>query len=421
MTTPPEVVITGLGVVSPLGIGREAFWSALLAGQSAVDWIAEYRADDLPFRFGSRVQGFDAKQYVQPRKTIKVMCVEIQQAYAAAQLAMQDANLAKGTIDPDRIGVVLGSEMLFGELPEVQDVIRGCIVDGKFDADRWGVLAFKDQYPLWMLKYLPNMAACHISIALDARGPNNSIVQGGASSLLAIIEAVKVIERGQADAMLTGGSGSAVATSCLPFRGWDQLSKWSGEPSGASRPFDAKRCGIVVGEGAGTMVLETRASAEKRGAKILARILGMSRTFEPPQPGKPMTGSAIERSITGALTAAGLKAADVGHVNANGDGSIADDVVEAQAIRRTLGDVPVTAIKSYAGDLGAGSGAVEFLASVLAVAEGRVPHTLNYETPDPACPVNVIHDGPRATDNRAAIALNQSSTGQAAAVVVGPP
>jgi 3-oxoacyl-[acyl-carrier-protein] synthase II len=134
-----------------------------------------------------------------------------------------------------------------------------------------------------------------------------------------------------------------------------------------------------------------------------------------------MTGSAIERSIAGALAAAGLKASDSGHVNANGDGSIAGDSVEAQAIRRTLGDVPVTAIKSYFGDLGAGSGAVEFLASILAVAEGRVPHTLNYETPDPACPVNVIHEGPRATNNRVAIALNQSSTGQAAAVVVGPP
>jgi 3-oxoacyl-[acyl-carrier-protein] synthase II len=421
MPTPPEVVITGLGVVSPIGIGREAFWSALLAGTSGIDSLAEFQPSDLPFRFGARVRGFDAKQYVQPRKTIKVMCVEIQQAYAAAQLAMQDAGLAKGTINPDRLGVVLGSEMLFGELPEVQDVIRGCIEDGQFVFDRWGVQAFKDQYPLWMLKYLPNMAACHISIALDARGPNNSIVQGGASSLLAVVEAVKVIERGQADAMLTGGSGSLVATSCLPFRGWEHLSKWNGTPAGASRPFDAQRSGIVPGEGAATLVLETRASAEKRGATILARIAGTARTFEAPRPGQAITGSAIERSITGALAAASLTAADVGHVNANGDGSVAADAVEAQAIHRVLGNVPVTAPKSYFGDLGAGSGAVELLASVLASADGRVPPTLNYDTPDPACPVNVIRGQPLATENRVGVVLSQSNTGQAAAVVVCAP
>jgi 3-oxoacyl-[acyl-carrier-protein] synthase II len=421
MPTPPEVVITGLGVVSPLGIGREAFWSAMLAGTSGIDWLAEFQPSDLPFRFGARVKGFDAKQYVQPRKTIKVMCVEIQQAYAAAQLAMQDAGLAKGTIDPDRIGVVLGSEMLFGELPEVQDVIRSCMEDGEFNFDRWGVQAFKDQYPLWMLKYLPNMAACHISIALDARGPNNSIVEGGASSLLAVIEAVKVIERGQADAMLAGGGGSLVATSCTPFRGWEQLSKWAGPPAGASRPFDAQRTGIVPGEGAATLVLETRSSAEKRGAKILARIAGTARTFEPTPAGKALTGSAIQRSITGALQAASLQPADVGHVNANGEGSITADAVEAQAIHRVLGDVPVTAIKSYFGDLGAGSGAVELLASVLAISEGCVPPTLNYETADPACPVNVIHGQPLATDKRVAVALNQSNTGQAAAVVLCAP
>src|SRR5688572_13985936 len=245
MPSPRDVVITGLGVVSPLGIGREALWAALDSGQSGVDWLPEYQGSELPFRMGARVKGFDARQFVQPRKTIKVMCAEIQYAYAAAMLAMDDAGLAKGAVEPDRLGVVLGSEMLFGELDEVQDVFRNCAEGGRFVYDRWGVQAFKDQYPLWMLKYLPNMAACHISIVHDARGPNNSIVQGGASSLLAVIEATTVIERGLADAMLAGGSGSLVQSSCLPFRGWDHLSNWQGAPAEAARPFDARRAGLV--------------------------------------------------------------------------------------------------------------------------------------------------------------------------------
>src|SRR5688572_17060029 len=197
-----EVVITGLGVVCPLGVGQEAYWSALTAGQSGVGWLSETRDSDSPFRFASRIKDFDAKLFVQPRKTIKVMCLEIQAAYAAAALAMQHSRLAKGDIDPDRLGVILGSEMLYGDMDELEEVYRHCSPDGKFHDELWATYAFKDLFPLWMLKYLPNMAACHISIAHDARGPNNSIVEGGASSLLAIGEAAGVIERGHADAML---------------------------------------------------------------------------------------------------------------------------------------------------------------------------------------------------------------------------
>src|SRR5688500_7960433 len=141
MSPRADVVITGVGVVSPIGIGREAFWQSLAAGASGVDWLPEFRDSELPFRFGGRVKGFDPKLFVQPRKTIKVMCAEIQYAYAAAGMAMEDAGLAKGAVDPDRLGVVLGSEMLFGELEEVQDVFRNCAEDGQFVYDRWGVQA----------------------------------------------------------------------------------------------------------------------------------------------------------------------------------------------------------------------------------------------------------------------------------------
>jgi len=421
MPAPYDVVITGLGLVTPLGIGHEAFWAALESGQSGIDILPEFVGTELPFRFGARIKGFDAKQYVQPRKTIKVMCGEIQASYAAATLAMQDAGLEKGAVEPERLGVVLGSEMLFGEIEEVAGVYRRCADNGQFKFSNWGGFVFKDLYPLWMLKYLPNMAACHISIAHDARGPNNSIVQGGASSLLAIGEAMMVLARGHADAMIAGGSGANVSFNSLPFRGWEQLSKWHGEPAGASRPFDAQRSGVVPGEGSGALVLETRAHAERRGAKILARLAGFASRCEPVQSGRPAQGAAIRQSIEAALAAAEMKPADIGHVNAHGEGSIEQDRIEAQAIRATLGDVPVTALKSYFGDLGSGSGAVELAASVLALIHGRVPPTLNYESPDPACPINVIHGGPLVGAKPTALILNQSTTGQAAAIVLTEP
>jgi len=421
MPAPHDVVITGLGLVTPLGVGRDPFWDALEAGRSGVELLPEFVGTVMPFRFGARLKGFDARQYVQPRKTIKVMCGEIQAGYSAAMLAMQDAGLEKGAVDPDRLGVVLGSEVLYGEIEEISAVYRRCAENGQFEFSRWGGFVFKDLYPLWMLKYLPNMAACHISIAHDARGPNNSIVQGGASSLLAIGEAMMVIQRGLADAMIAGGSGANVSFNSLPFRGWEHLSKWQGEPAGASRPFDAQRSGTVPGEGSGAFVLETRAHAERRGATILVRLAGFACRFEAMQPGRPAQGTAIRQSIQAALASAGLNPADIGHVNAHGNSGVQHDRLEAQAIRATVGDTPVTALKSYFGDLGSGSGAVEMAASVLALVHGRVPATLNYDTPDPTCPVNVIHGSPLTGARPAALVLNQSDTGQAAAIVLTAP
>jgi 3-oxoacyl-[acyl-carrier-protein] synthase II len=419
MSQPREVVITGLGVVCPLGVGCAAYWAALEAGQSGIDWLPETRGVETPFRYGARIKDFDPKLFVQPRKTIKVMCLEIQAAYAAASMAIEQAGLAKEDVAPERLGVVLGSEMLYGDVEELGEVYRHCEVDGKFQPELWGDFAFKDLFPLWMLKYLPNMAACHISIAHDARGPNNSIVEGGASSLLAVSEAAAVIERGHADAMLAGGSGSAASFSCLPFRGWSQMSRWQGEPTAASRPFDKQHSGLVPGEGAGVLLLEARESAELRGAKILARIAGYASRFEPPGgTWEKRSGRVITQSMEAALEAAKMQSADIGHVNAHGDSTIEQDRLEAQAINATLGDVPVIALKSYFGDLAAGSGAVELIGSVLALTNGRLPPTLNYEQPDPECPVNVVHGNPQRIDNTAALVLNQSNTGQAAAVVV---
>ena len=416
-----EVVVTGLGAVCPLGVGREAVWTSLAAGKSGVRPIAEFAGTEIPFRYGGKIEGFEPKEYVQPRKTLKVMSNEIQAAYSAAMLALQDAGLAKESVAPERLGVVLGSEMLYGELPELADAYRQCIVDGVFRQELWAENAMKNLFPLWMLKYLPNMAACHIGIASDAHGPNNSVVEGGVSSLLALLEASQVISRGHADVMICGGCGSTLTLGAIPFRGDDHLTKWRGSAEETPRPFDARRDGTVLGEGSGMYLLEAREHAEARGAKILARLLGGSQLFEPLFEGQAQRGTAIAGSITAALGQANLQPRDIGFVSANASGSVSGDAVEAQAIERTLGKVPVTAFKSYYGDIGAGSGSVEVVASILALQNGQIPMTRNYAQPDKACPVNVVQGEAEPLKIGSVMALSQSTTGHASAVIFGAP
>lgn len=413
-----EVVITGLGLVTPIGTGQEAYWGSLLEGRSGIAPLTHAVGTDLPVQFGGQLKDFDAKQFVKPRKSLKVMCHEIQVGYSASMLAVDQAGLKAGDVPPDRIGVVFGSEMFSCDVDELADAYRKCVVDGQIRPELWGDGAMSDLYPLWMLKYLPNMVGCHAAIALDARGPNNTITLDEVSGLLAVIEAGCAVQRGAADVMLAGGVGTRVNLTRMLYRGARDWSHRHDDPAGACRPFDADRDGGVIGEGAGVLVLERREFAEARGARILARLGGFGRGFESPNTGRPLTGDAIRHSIRTALRQSELTAEDIGHVNAHGESTIDHDRIEAQAIRDCLGDVPVTAPKSYFGSLGAGSGVVEMAASVLAVAEGIVPPTLNYSRPDPRCPVQVIHGQPQKVQNRTALILNQSETGQTAALII---
>ncbi len=262
-----EVVITGLGVVSPIGIGTDPFWTSLCEGRSGVQPIRSFDASPMPVAFGAELKGFDPKLYVKPRKALKVMCRELQTAYAAASLAVEQAGLTAGTITPDRTGVVFGGEMLYGDVHEFTELFASSLEDGEFSIARYGVEFPNRLYPLWMLKNLPNMAACHVAIAIDARGPNNSIVSGDASGLLAMVEAIQVMQRGAADVMVVGASGTRVGLTGWVYRGDLNLSHRGDDPAAASRPFDLDRDGMVNGEGAAALVLETRAHALARGAR----------------------------------------------------------------------------------------------------------------------------------------------------------
>ena len=413
MKSDRDVVITGIGIVSPIGTGVEAVVESIAAQKSG---IRPFEQEGLAYAYGGSVPDFEPKKFVKPRKNIKVMSRDIQLGTVAAGQACEEANFEEGQIDPERMGVVFGSEMIATDLDEMSAVYRACIEDKEFQAKKWGESFPSDTYPLWMLKYLPNMAACHVGISQDARGPNNSLTMGDVSALLAIIEAASVLTRGMADVMITGAVGRRIA----PIH----LVRWAGcgmlasneVPEKASRPFDADRNGMVTGEGAGALVLETRETATRRGAKPIARLAGYASTHEPTPADKLPKGKAIRRAITESLKNAGISADQISHVNANAMGMIESDRVEAQAIRDVLGDVPVTAPKSFFGHLGAGSGTVELLISLISMREGKIPPTLNYETPDADCPVNIVTE-PTETDKRFFMTLSDAPQGQAIAMI----
>ncbi|NLX97078.1 MAG: beta-ketoacyl-[acyl-carrier-protein] synthase family protein [Rhodopirellula sp.] len=416
---PVEVVITGVGVVSPIGIGREPFWDSLLSGRSGVGRLQAVDPSDLPVKVSAEVKGFSPKTFIANRKAMKVMSRDAQLGIAASVLACQEAGIAAGSVDPDRFGVVLGADRICGSVEESEEPYRRCITDGRFDLSRWGTEGMAASFPLSFLRVLPNMIASHVSIAHDARGPNNTIHHGEVSSLLAVAEAARAIQRGAADVMMAGGASSQIE----PFD-WVRYSSLgrasrNSDPTAVPRPFDCDRDGEVIGEGAAVLVLESLAHAQARGAKVLARILGFSSASEAWRCNGGATGAGLRRVLVGAVERAGLKPSQLGYVNAHGVGTVDEDRIEAAAIRDVLGSVLVTAPKSYFGNLGAAAGAVEIAAGILSLEAGLALPTLNCENLDPHCPVHLVREEPMTCLNRAVLLVNRTPIGQAAALVIG--
>ena len=417
-----EVVLTGLGVLTPVGIDKDTFWNAIVKGESGVGFLNIETADESLRPMGSEVPDFHAKDFVKPRKNIKIMSRDIQMAFVSACLACQDAGLiTEGdarNVAPERFGVVFGSDLIGAEVDMLLSTFRAGIAEGKYDYTKWGTDAMREIFPLWMLKFLPNMPACQISIGLDAQGPSNSITLCRGSSLAAIIEAVGVIERGGADVMIGGGCGNRVNQDFQTRVRSYYTAPRRDDPASLPRPFDADRCGSVLGEGAGAFVIESREFAEARGATIYATVKGFAQTNEPRLHETRPTGSAIQRSIQMALRQADMKPSDIGLVNPDGIGAEHDDRIEAEAIRATLGDVPVSATKGNFGDLGSGTGAVELAAAVLAMQTGTIPPTRNHEKPATDCPINVVHGKPVSSELSAVLKMNQTRMGRSFAIVL---
>lgn len=417
-TSSRRVVITGLGVINSLGKNSDSFWQSMLQGKSGVRQIQAFDTKGLPVRIAAEIDEFKSKEYVEKqfRKTLKVMARTIELAVASAQLALDDGNVDKSQLDPTRFGVEFGAGLIATELIELGEASQvGDTETFKVDYARWGTEAMEKITPLWMLKYLPNMLACQVSIIHNAQGPNNSITEGDVASLLALGEAYRIIKRDVADFFLVGGADSkvnplAMVRQCL----FEELSHNNDQPQQACKPFDKNRDGIVIGEGGTVLVTEELEHAKKRGANILAEVVGHGAAFD-----RLHDGQGVARSIQAALHDANVGPDEIDHINAHGLATKQTDIAEAQGISTVFGEnsVPVVAVKSNIGNLGAGGGVSELASSILAMHHGTVPPSLNYESADPDCPVRVQTE-PRAVEKPYALKLSMTQMGQCSAVVI---
>lgn len=429
MTSIDDIAITGLGCISPIGNGRQELRASLLESRCAIKPLVQLKDAGQTTFYGARVEDFRGQDYVTPRKALKVMSREIQLAYAASQLAWRDGFPGDELPQPDRLGVVFGGEMMTNDMHDVIPAVQACVEDGVLDTDYWGTRFGREIFPLWMLKNLPNMPACHVGIAIDARGPNNTIAQEEVGGLLAIYEACGTIARGCADVMLVGGVGSRVTPTRLAYRTrslYDQASASedgaaSGSDSAAhsSRlmPFDRRRRGIAASEGAVGITVERMSHAVKRGAKILGVVAGSAARFGAPTLPHGGSREAIASAALAAMEDAKIDASQLAHVSAQGYGHEGLDIEEAEGIRAAVGDVSVTAFSSYFGTAGAASGLLELAASLEAVRMGKTLPTLGFSQPDPRCPVNVATTC-QATDKQHFLKISFTPEGHAAAVVV---
>ncbi len=427
-----RVVITGIGIVSPIGCDVDTFWSNLQTGRSGIaklDSIPEY---SLPVRFGAEVKTFtgeienfgplDKNLQRNIRKNQKVMCREIEIGVAACQLALSHSQLTAEVRSPERTGIVFGCDYLMSRPEEYADGIKACRNgDDTFQLNEWPTHGLPKVNPLWLLKYLPNMPASHVAIYNDLRGPSNSLTVRDASTSLAIAEATAIIRRGTADAMLVGSTGSNLQ----PLRAIHlckqvALASERSSPAEMSRPFDSARDGIVLGEGAGAFVLESLESAEKRGAKIWGEICGTVSSFSHPD----VKGNFIRQNTYNMMAKqlqfnSDLKSG-VWHIHSTGCGSVDGDRAESQGIHDSLAAsksrIPVVAAKSYFGHLGAGSASVEIAASCLALTHGELFPLLNCEEQSADCPIYV--GKAKESPGNAFVHLAYTPQGQASSVLI---
>ena len=432
-----RVVITGVGVVSPLGVGLGPFLASLKERRSGVRAIRDVMdASAAPGNVGGEVPDFDdgVTKGVMPkkqRKFVKVMCREIELGVVSALQAVEHSGLDLDAADRSRVGVDFGANLMFSPPSVLEDACEACVgpvpevsdSPRHFEFRKWGSTGMKVLEPLWLLKYLPNMPACHIGIALDARGPSNSLTMGGASGNVALCEAARIIERGRADVMIAGTTGTKlhpVKTLNAGLFG-DLADGGDADPATWCKPFDRDRLGQVVGEGACTVILEERGHAEARGATIYGEALGFGSACVADPDGTGHLGPALAAAGRAALRDAGLSPADLSHVNAHGTGTRKNDADECRGLAGLLGgaDVPVTGLKGYTGNAGAGAGVQELAASLLMLRDGLIPATLNLDMPDDAFPLSFV-TGDHREAKPGSVFLNLSATrgGQASAAVV---
>ncbi len=441
-----NVVITGLGVVSAIGIGCEDFFQALLDKKSAVTSLLN-RVDDrchvdgnpepAGLWVGAPILDFEPKQYVKPRKAMKVMCREIQTAFASSLMAIESGDLgehlpavADGLLRPHDFGTIFGSEIFYGSPLELSDSIRPCIQeDGRIDSSNFGNAAMKEIMPLWLLKYLPNMPACHVGIYLNSHGPNNSIVLGDVSGPSALIEAAACVDRGVAKVVMTGGTGTRIGTTRLNFRADYPMAETFEPVEHASRPHDPTSTGVVGGEGAASMLVESEEFAKIRGVKPIARLVSYASRFvaaegmkqprrckETSDLGMRSSSAAIQLAIETALKDAKITSKDLGLVVCHGTGDPVADLAERTATQLTVPGVPMVATIASIGHAGSSCGAIDILTGIIALQKQVVPPTLYDARIQPAVP---YVSEPVEMEGDYVLCVCHNTEGNATAIVLG--
>jgi 3-oxoacyl-[acyl-carrier-protein] synthase II len=420
-----RVVITGMGAISPIGLSKAEFWKNLLQGRSGVSHITLFDASSFATRIAAEVKDFDPLHFIAKRKMIKVMMRDMQFAVAAAKVAIEDSQLNTEEIDPLRFGVVIGAGLISTDFEEISPAIMNSRDDnGDYDIVRFGKEGMNSIFPLWLLKQLPNMLASHISIIYGCQGPSNTITTGCASSANAVGEAFRIITRGGADVVIAGGASSRInPTKVVCYHKLGVLSQRNDEPEKASRPFDARRDGFVIGEGGGIIILEEIEHARARGSHIYGEITGYGCSSDI-LAGKEriVKPESKARAIRAALKESGMEPVDIDYISAHGYAIPFTDVLETEAIKQVWGEkayaVPVSSIKGQIGDLGPASGVFGLISAALAMDDGVIPCTANYEVKDPKCDLDYVPNKPRKRALSAALCNSFDFMGQNVSLVI---
>ncbi|HEX2062771.1 MAG TPA: beta-ketoacyl-ACP synthase II [Thermoanaerobaculia bacterium] len=377
-----RVVVTGIGMISPLGVGNDASWEGLIAGRTGIGRITKFDASAYPCQIAGEVRGFNAENYIE-KKEVKKSDTFIHYAVAAAQMAVDDAKLETAKEDPDRVGVIIGSGI--GGLPLIEEMHKKLLERGPSRIS-----------PFFIPGLIVNLASGHISIRFNARGPSSAPATACATGAHAIGDAMKIIRHDEADVMFAGGSEAVITALALGgFSAMRALSTRNDEPERASRPWDLERDGFVMGEGAGVLILEEREHALARGARIYCEITGYGMTSDAFHITSPAEdGSGMARVMARALRDAGLQPADIEYINAHGTSTPIGDKTETAAIKSVFGEhaykLAVSSTKSMTGHLLGAAGGLESAIAAKVIETGILPPTINYENPDPECDLDYV-------------------------------
>ncbi|HEY4909332.1 MAG TPA: beta-ketoacyl-ACP synthase II [Methylomirabilota bacterium] len=390
-----RVVITGVGAVTPVGNTADEFWAALLEGRSGIGPITRFDATGFATRIAGEIKGFDSLKYID-KKDDRKFDPFLKYAVACATMAVEDAALKTDSVDPTRLGVLVGSG-----IGGLETLLSNYEVLRTKGPDRVS--------PFFIPMLIVNMASGVVSMRLGAKGPNSSVVTACATGNHAIGDATKIIERGDADVMIAGGSEAIIIP--LTIAGFCQMKAMStrnDDPTRASRPFDAERDGFVCGEGGGLLVLESLEHARRRGARIYAEVVGYGMTGDAHHMTAPdPEGDGAARAMAAALHDAGLEPSAVGYINAHGTSTPYNDKFETIAIKRVFGEharkLAVSSTKSMTGHLLGAAGGIEAIATAFALYHGILPPTINYEKPDPECDLDYIPNQARKQEVEVAL------------------